>query len=184
MIDSEDFEEERMQEIYLARAKAIKIDDGEIEGEWTETDYYHMQERRTGAMSNAQFEYYQNVLDQHPDVRWTFILMHKPVWQREDDKGLGRLEEALANRSYTLINGHQHSLSHRIKNGMDYIILGTTGGSQGANNQRAFDHFTLVRMASSKPVITHVRLDGVLDETGAIPAGGDSLNFQASDKKK
>ena len=59
-------------------------------------------------------------------------------------------------------------------------MLGTTGSSQGADDQQAFDHFTLVRMATEKPVITHIRMDGILDETGKIPLGGDSLNFQAS----
>ena len=63
---------------------------------------------------------------------------------------------------------------------MDYIMLGTTGGGQGADDPNGFDHFTLVRMATDKPVITHLRMDGVLDETGRIPASGDSLSFQAS----
>ena len=180
MLDSEDFEQERMMEIYEARSKAIKIIDGEIEGEYTDTEYYHMPERRTGAMSNAQFEYYQNVLAKYQDVKWTFVIMHKPMWTREDDKGLGRLEAALGNRSYTVFNGHEHSFSHRKRNGMDYIMLGTTGGYQNPENAAAFDHITLVRMAADKPVITHIRMDGILDETGKIPAGGDSLNFQAS----
>jgi hypothetical protein len=180
MLDSEDFEEERMLEIYKARTKAIKIINGEVEGEYTDTEYYHMLERRTGAMSNAQFEYYQNVLARYNNVKWTFVIMHKPIWTREDEKGLGRLEEVLGDRSYTVVNGHEHSFSHRLKNGMDYMMLGTTGGYQNDKDDAAFDHITLVRMAADKPVITHIRMDGILDETGRIPAGGDSLNFQAS----
>ena len=180
MIDSEDFEEERMMEIYHARTKAIKMIKGEIEGEYEDSEYYHMLERRTGAMSNAQFEYYSDVLERNPDVRWTFLIMHKPIWTREDEKGLERLENALGARPYTVINGHEHSFSHRIKNNRDYIILGTTGGIQFADDPNGFDHFTLVRMAPDKPVITHLRMDGVLDETGKIPLGGDSLSFQAS----
>ena len=183
MLDSENFEEERMLEIYEARSKAIKIINGEVEGEYTDTEYYHMPERRTGAMSDAQFEYYENVLARYQNVKWTFIIMHKPLWTREDDKGLGRLEKALGNRSYTVFNGHEHSFSHRKRNNMDYIMLGTTGGIQSADDPQGFDHFTLVRMAADKPVITHLRMDGVLDETGKIPLGGDSLNFQASKPK-
>jgi hypothetical protein len=176
MVDSEDFEEDRMMEIYLARARAINMPDSA----YLKSEYYHMLERRTGAMSNAQFEYYKSVLDRYPDVRWTFVIMHKPIWTREDEKGLGRLEETLADRSYTVINGHEHSFSHRIRNNMDYIMLGTTGGYQNPEDAAAFDHITLVRMAAYKPVITHLRMDGILDETGKIPLGGDSLNFQAS----
>ena len=180
MLDSEDFEEERMMEIYLARSTALKIITGEIEGEYEDSEYYHMLERRTGAMSNAQLNYYKNVLANYPDVRWTFVIMHKPIWTREDEKGLGRLEEELVGRSYTVINGHEHSFSHKERKGMDYIMLGTTGGIQSANDLNSFDHFTLVRMAEDKPVITHLRMDGVLDERGKIPLGGDSLSFQAS----
>ena len=62
-------------------------------------------------------------------------------------------------------------------------MLGTTGGFQNDEDEKSFDHFTLVRMAKEKPVITHLRMDGVLDETGSIPLGGDSLSFQASKTK-
>ena len=183
MMDSEDFEEKRMQEIYLARAKAIKIIDGEIEGTYEDSEYYHMPERKTGAMSSAQLEYYEKVLQQYPDVKWTFVLMHKPLWMREDDKGLEKLETLLGDRPYTVINGHFHSFSHQIRNDRDYMILGTTGGAQGKTDLMSFDHITLVRMAKEKPVITHLRMDGILDETGHIPLNGDSLSFQASRNK-
>ena len=180
MLDSEDFEEERMNEIYQARAKALKVISSEIEGEYTDTEYYHMPERRTGAMSNSQFEYYQQVLNNYQNVKWTFVLMHKPIWARDDEKGLARLEKVLGDRPYTVINGHEHSFSHRMRKNRDYIMLGTTGGAQNKKDTAAFDHITLIRMAKEKPVITHLRMDGILDETGRIPLGGDTLSFQAS----
>ena len=55
MLDSEDFEEKRMNEIFHARAKALQIIDGEIEGEYTESEYYNMLERRTGDGVGVQF---------------------------------------------------------------------------------------------------------------------------------
>jgi hypothetical protein len=168
MMDSEDFEEKRMMEIYLARAKALKVISGELEGKYEDTEYYKMKERGVGAITDDQFNYFNSVLEAHPEVKWTFVLMHKPLWMREDDKGLGKLEEALNGRSYTVINGHFHSFSHRIKNNMDYMMLGTTGGSQRAGDPNAFDHITLVRM-DKEPVITHIKMDGILDEKGEIP---------------
>ena len=84
MLDSEDYELERMLEIDQARTEAIRILQGEVEGEFSETDYYHMPERRTGAMSNAQQDYFESVITENVDVRWTFILMHKPLWTRDD----------------------------------------------------------------------------------------------------
>ncbi len=174
MMDSEDYEEERMIEIYTARAKALKIIAGEIEGEYQDSDYFHMSERRIGGMSEAQYIYYKNVLEKYPEMKWTFVLMHKPLWMREDEKGLGKLETLLKDRPYTVINGHFHSFSHRKRYGRDYTILGTTGGSQHANDPISFDHITLVRMAD-EPVLTHLKMDGILDETGKVPITMDSL---------
>lgn len=174
MMDSEDYEKNRMLEIYKARAKALQMIDGEIEGVYEESEYYHMPERRIGGMSSDQFEYYKKVLEKNPNVKWTFVLMHKPLWMREDDKGLGKLEDLLSNRPFTVINGHFHSFSHRKKNGRDYTILGTTGGLQNVKDSMAFDQVTLIRMAK-KPVITHLRMDGILDETGKVPLVIDSL---------
>ena len=165
MMDSEDYEEKRMIEIYEARAYAIKIMDGLIEGDLSQAEYMRMPERRTGCISQQQTDYFRQVLQDHPHVRWTFVLMHKPVWMREDGNGLGPLEESLSNRPYTVINGHFHSYSHRIRNERDYIILGTTGGSQRAADSMAFDHVTLVRM-DEEPVITSLKMEGILDETG------------------
>lgn len=174
MMDSEDYEEKRMMEIYAARAKALKIINGEIEGTYEESEYYHMPERKTGGMSDAQFNYYKTVLETYPNVKWTFVLMHKPLWMREDDKGLGKLEALLTNRPYSVINGHFHSFSHHKRYDRDYSILGTTGGAQHRNDTMSFDHITLVRMAK-KPVITHLKMEGILDETGKVPVVIDSL---------
>jgi len=168
MMDSEDYEEQRMLEIYNARAEALKIIRGEIEGVYEESEYYHMQERRIGGMSNDQFKYYRSVLEKYQDVKWTFLFMHKPLWMREDDKGLGKLESLLADRPYSVFNGHFHSLSHRERQGRDYTILGTTGGSQNSADSMSFDHVTLVRMAK-EPVVTHLKMEGILDESGTVP---------------
>lgn len=168
MMDSEDYEEQRMLEIYHARAKALQIINGDIEGVYQESEYFNMPERRIGGMSTDQYDYFKNVLEMYPQVQWTFVLMHKPLWMREGDKGLGKLETLLNERPYTVINGHFHSFSHRKRHGRDYTILGTTGGSQHKNDSLSFDHVTLVRM-DKEPVITHLKMEGILDETGNIP---------------
>lgn len=168
MLDTEDYGDERMLEVYKARAEAMKIVRGEVEGNFEDTEYANMMESEVGGMSEKQFQYYKNVLERYPDVKWTFVLMHKPVWLREDELGLGRLEEVLKGRNYSVINGHFHSFSYRKRLGQDYTMLGVTGGFQRPGNSLAFDHVTLVRMAE-KPVITHLKLEGILDETGEMP---------------
>lgn len=119
-------------------------------------------------MSADPFDYFKVVLERHPEVKWTFVLMHKPLWKREDDRGLGQLEALLSKRPYTVINGHFHSFSHCKRNDRDYIMLGTTGGGQNKTDTMAFDYVTLVRMAE-QPVITHLKMNGILDETGSVP---------------
>ncbi|GAB5475549.1 MAG: hypothetical protein Mars2KO_36480 [Maribacter sp.] len=170
MLDSEDYTEERMLEIYKARATALQIIAGEIDGTYEESTYFNMPERSTGGMGKEQLGYFKNVLEAYPSVKWTFVLMHKPLWMREDDKGLKNLETLLINRPYTVINGHFHSFSHTKRNGRDYTILGTTGGGQKEGDSLSFDHVTLIRMAK-EPVITHLKMDGILDETGQVPRG-------------
>ena len=168
MLDSEDYSEARMLEIYAARDKALKIIAGEIEGTYEESEYFSMPERKTGSMSIEQLDYFKGVLEKYPTTKWTFVLMHKPLWMREDEKGLGQLETLLSERPYTVINGHFHSFLHEKRYGRDYTILGTTGGSQFEGDSLSFDHVTLVRMAE-EPIVTHLKMDGILDETGKVP---------------
>lgn len=168
MLDSEDYTQRRMGEIYQARDTALRVIRGELGGKYEETTYFAMPERDHGAMGAEQLDYFEDVLRKYPDVRWTFVLMHKPLWKREGEKGLQPLENALRGRDYTVINGHYHKLSHRKRNGMDYIILGTTGGSQDPSDSTAFDHISLVRM-DDPPVITHLKMDGILQADGSLP---------------
>lgn len=165
MLDSEDYTEQRMMEIYHARDTAIRILDGDLEGNYQESTYYRMPERRVGHFGNEQAAYFKAVLQQHPEVRWTFVLMHKPLWMRDGPGNLAPLEKALEGRNYTVIGGHFHTYSHRKRKGMDYLILGTTGGSQYPEDPNSFDHITLVHM-DRQPEITHLKMDGVLDITG------------------
>lgn len=178
MMDSEDYGEDRMQEIYEARAKAIEILDGDEPEKYPKTAYYSMEERRTGEISKAQNAYFEQVLNDHPDVKWTFILMHKPVWMRGDGNNFDRMEGFLGNRPYTVINGHFHAYSHQKKNDRDYIILGTTGGSQNPAYDGAYDHITLITMGEKEPDIVNVKLAGMLDKTGKVPLNGDTLKFE------
>ena len=179
MLDSEDYEEERMMEIYKARAKALKMIEGEIEGVYEESEYYHMEERRTGSMSREQRVYFEEALAEHPDAKWTFVLMHKPLWKNEGSSEWKELEKKLIERDYTVINGHYHSFSHEVKNDRNYIMLGTTGGAQSDQDPNSFDHISWVKMVGGRPVISHIRMDGILNEAGEIPIGGDTLSFQA-----
>jgi 3',5'-cyclic AMP phosphodiesterase CpdA len=180
ILDSEDFEARRMQEIYKARAIALEVLEGDEPEKWTESEYFSMPEMHTGTVRAEQAAYFREVIAANPQVRWTFLFMHKPVWRNEDATEFQSIEAALSDRPYTVINGHLHSYSLTERNGRDYIHLGTTSGSQSATDEMAFDHVMLVTVDEGEPSIVNLRMDGILDKSGHIPLDGDGLCYQAS----
>ena len=179
VLDSEDYAPERMEQIYRARAEAIKVLDGPHPEQARTMEYYRMPERLTGNIGEEQAAYFRRVIAAHPQVRWTFLFMHKPVWQG-DDPEFAAVEASLQGRPYTVFGAHVHRYSHAVRLGRDYFTLGTTGGAQSPTDSMAFDHVTWVTMMEGGPSLASLRLDGVLDRTGRVPAGGDTLCFQAS----
>lgn len=180
ILDSEDFADERMQEIYEARAAALEIQAGPEPEKYAGSEYFNMPERQTGTVREEQAAYFRKVIADNPQVRWTFLFMHKPVWRNENATEFQSIEAALADRPYTVINGHFHSYSLTERNGRDYIHLATTSGSQNPADKMAFDHVTLITMESGVPSIVNLRMDGILDKSGHIPLDGDDLCYQAS----
>lgn len=179
-LDTEDYPEARMREIYKMRADYIamrKTNPAAAE----KLPYRALKESYSGEIGPDQSAYFEKSIAANPDVRWTVLLMHKPVYDRPGEGGLSRIEAALANRPYTLLNGHLHRYSYSQRpagNGVkrDYIMLGTTGGERGFDGSAgAVDHFMWLTMGGDGPSIANIRLDGVFDKTGAIPANGASL---------
>ena len=58
--------------------------------------------------------------------------------------------------------------------------LATTGGVQIEGRENAWDHVMLVTVSKQGVDIANLRLDGILDKTGKIPAGGETLCFEAA----
>ena len=180
VLDTEDNDEARMQEIFVARAAAIEAFEAGGEAAFEETEYFRMPERSFGMIGERQLAYVRAALDENEGARWTFLLMHKPAWKSAADTGFDRIEAALGERPYTVLNGHLHSYAHATRNGRDYITLGTTGGSQPGTDPMSFDHLMIVTMTDDGPSIANLRLEGILDATGQVPDGGGNLCFQAS----
>jgi hypothetical protein len=139
-----------------------------------------MKERMTGEISDTQSEYFEKVIAENSNVRWTFVFMHKPVWQREGNGNLSRIETALGSRKYTVFNGHLHKYSYTERNQRDYIMLATTSGGQDAKSDMAFDHLMLVTLTPDGPSIVNLRLEGILNKEAKIPLNGEQYCFQAS----
>jgi hypothetical protein len=175
VLDTEDYRPERMAEIYRMRAEFLETRKTDPAKAAT-LPYASLMEAKVGEVGDAQSAYFEGVIAANPKARHIVLLMHKPVWRRAGAGSLARIETALKGRPYTVLNGHVHRYSHAEREGRDYITLGTTGGEWADTEvPGAFDHIMWVTMTNDGPSIANLRLDGVLDKTGRIPAGGDKL---------
>lgn len=180
VLDSEDHEKERMQEIYVARKKAVAIALKEGWDAFGDTEYMAMPEQRSGTIGLEQSAYIQQVIADNLEVRWTFLFVHKAPWLSGDEGNFAAIEKALADRPYTVFHGHEHAYLHEERLGRDYIQLGTTGGVQNARKDLSIDHVTMVTVSETGVDIANLRMSGIFDKSGQIPLGGDSLCFAAA----
>jgi len=179
VLDTEDNPPDFQQYIHEIRLEAIRIGKTEGWAAFARTEYGQLEERKSGRIGTQQAAYFQQVVAEHADVRWTFLLMHKPAWQRPDEENFSGIEAALTARPYTVFYGHVHSYLHEQRHGRDYIRLGTTGGSHAPGNPMAIDHVTLVTVSEAGADIANIRMSGIFDKTGEIPLNGAELCLEA-----
>ena len=180
MLDTEDNQPDFQREIAQIRAEAIEVIEREGWGALHTTAYGQLLERKSGRIGPEQAAYFRGIIAQNPQVRWTFVLMHKPAWERPDEENFSTVEAALEGRPYTVFHGHVHSYQYKQRHGRDYIRLATTGGVQDADKDMAIDHVTLVTVSDTGVDIANLRLSGIFDKSGKIPAGGENLCFEAA----
>ncbi|MFO0880570.1 MAG: metallophosphoesterase [Gemmataceae bacterium] len=130
-----------------------------------------------GNLGNEQVAYARKVLAANRDVRWTLVFLHKPIWTASTLKKNGWLavEEALADRPYTVFCGHVHRYTKYIRQGRAYYQLATTGGGSKMRGQEygEFDHIFWVTMQDDGPVIANLMLDTILDDELQVPASSE-----------
>ena len=115
-----------------------------------------------------QLAWLEGVLADHPQPRWTIILVHQPLWDyREGVRGdWPRVEAMLGERDYTVFAGHFHRYVKHVRNNRKYFTLGTTGGGSSLRGPLfgEFDHVAWVTMTADGPRIANLLLDGITDE--------------------
>lgn len=138
-------------------------------------DYYHFtykdvlfialntDEIEGGGIGEDQVQYFEEVLSENQDVRWTLLFMHRPVWSYGDRMGYDGIEEALGERNYTLFSGHHHHYRYKMHNGMEHFTLATTGGGSWMRNPDVgeLDHITWVTMKEKGPEVAHIDINGI-----------------------
>jgi serine/threonine-protein phosphatase CPPED1 len=117
-----------------------------------------------GNISDVQVSYFKKVIEEHPDVRWTYVFLHKPVWTDERSRpAFDQIVQALGDRPYTVFAGHKHRYAHDVIDGRDYFVLGSTGALMKGEGPDFFDHVVWVAMTNAGPQITNLALAGLLD---------------------
>lgn len=103
-------------------------------------------------------------LKSHPEARWTFVLMHHPIWKYDTGGRFECIEASLRNRKHTVIAGHEHYYQFIPRNETNYYVLSTTGGGSRLRGNRfgEFDHIVWVTMTDDGPAMANLRLDGIL----------------------
>ncbi len=122
----------------------------------------------TDRFSDEQLAYAEKVLRANPEVRWTFVFLHRPFWSGGNavrTKWVD-LEKHLEGRKYTVFAGHIHAYEMSTRKGMKHIILGTTGAASALRGPAfgELDHITWVTMKNSGPVIVNHAMVGILPE--------------------
>ena len=129
------------------------------------------EEAGEGRISDAQTEYARKALQEHPNVRWTMLFMHRPLWGRRADNGWEKVEAALGKRPYTVFAGHTHRYLMSERDGHDYVVLSTSGaGTDGKSVVSGeLDHVLWVSMTDAGPRIANLQLDGIKDKALVTP---------------
>lgn len=116
-------------------------------------------------LGDEQIAYVKKTLTGNPDVRWTFVFYHKPIFTIENSRW-AEVEALLQQRPHTVFSGHRHDYMKYTRNSRDYFVLGTTGGGMGHEGAQLgdIDQVVWVTMDSGGPEIANLLLDGILDK--------------------
>ena len=116
-----------------------------------------------------QMAYIKKVLVQYPDVRWTFIFLHEPAWEK-DTGNFKDIQQLLKNRKHTFFAGHLHYYDYDKIDGHEHITMGPVGASFHHEGPGNVDHIMWVTMADDGPQIANIALKGLYDRKGLDPS--------------
>lgn len=121
-------------------------------------------------ISTEQIAYFRKVIADHPGVRWTFVFMHRPVWEGvgDQEEGYEKIEAVFRGDRYTLFSGHHHIYRKATKNGYEHYVLATTGGGSRLRGEKygEFDHITWVTLdRDESPKVINIKLECLVKDS-------------------
>lgn len=132
--------------------------------------------------SSDQVTFLKNVLKTNEGVRWTFLFMHEPAWEKETGN-FQELAKLLKGRKHTFFAGHLHYYDYDNIDGVEHITMGPAGASFHHEGPGNVDHVTWVTMTENGPEIANIALKGVFDRKGLDPELFGAYDRKGSAKK-
>ena len=128
-------------------------------------------------IGQTQVDYVKQVIEEHPDVRWTLVFQHKPLWNEKGQETWGQIEAMLKDRNCTVFAGHTHNYLYQEKDGISFVTLATTGGGSTLRGAAygEFDEIAWVTMTEEGPRIANLLLDGILPKDVRTPELAEKL---------
>jgi hypothetical protein len=127
-----------------------------------------------GQVSDAQIEWLDETLARHPESRWTFLFLHRPLWI-DNPPTWQPIEALFEGRPRTVFAGHHHTYKVTAIGGFHYYSLATTGGvsSLAGPADGQFDHLVWVTMTDDGPRVANLMQDGIWSDNPVAEAVGE-----------
>lgn len=124
-----------------------------------------------------QIAFIKKTLAQYPDVRWTFLFLHEPAWEKPSES-FKVVQKLLKDRKHTFFAGHLHYYDYDNIDGVEHITMGPAGASFHQEGPGNVDHIMWVTMTDDGPQMGNIALKGIFDRKGLDPS-----MFGAYDRK-
>ena len=118
--------------------------------------------------SSEQANFIKKKLEEHADVRWTFLFLHEPAWEKPSES-FKAIQNILKGRNHTFIAGHLHYYDYDLIDGYEHITMGPSGASFHQEGPGNVDHIMWVTMTEDGPEMGNIALKGIFDRKGLDP---------------
>jgi hypothetical protein len=115
---------------------------------------------------SEQMAHAERALAEHADARFTFVVIHQPLWDQEEiHPDWLRIEAWLGARPYSVLAGHHHRYTSMRRHDRRFVTLASTGGVSRLRgiDHGEFDHVMWVSLTEEGPVYANLMLDGIQD---------------------
>jgi hypothetical protein len=117
---------------------------------------------------DEQVSFIEKTLGQYPDVRWTFLFLHEPAWEKPSES-FKTIQNLLKMRNHTFFAGHLHYYDYDNIDGHEHITMGPAGASFHQEGPGNVDHIMWVTMTEDGPQMGNIALKGLFDRKGLDP---------------